>query len=95
MRCATYQALQALSARVRAHAADRRRGRALNIEEKKIQLSYKVGDNVKICSGLFEGYTGVVQSISDDLKTVTVLVKRGRRDMPVELDTSAVKADIN
>lgn len=68
---------------------------ALNIEEKKIQLSYKVGDNVKICSGLFEGYTGVVQSISDDLKTATVLIKRGRRDMPVELETSAVKADIN
>ena len=68
---------------------------ALNIEEKKVQLSYNVGDTVTVCSGLFEGYTGVVQDISDDLKTVTVLVKRGRRDMPVEIDINSVKAGEN
>ena len=65
---------------------------ALNIEEKKVQFSFGVGDEVLICSGLFEGYVGVVQGISDDMKTVTALVKRGRRDMPVELEASAVKA---
>lgn len=65
---------------------------AMNIEEKKIKLSFMSGDTVQICSGLFEGYTGVVQDISEDKKTVTVLVKRGRRDMPVELDVSSVKA---
>ena len=65
---------------------------ALNIEEKKVQFSFAVGDEVTICAGLFEGYTGTVQTISDDMKTVTVLVKRGRRDMPVELEASAVKA---
>ncbi len=32
---------------------------------------------MQIVSGLFEGYTGVVQSISEDMRTVTVLVKRG------------------
>lgn len=68
---------------------------ALNIEEKKVQFSFAVGDNVTICSGLFEGYNGVVQSISDDMKTVTVMVKRGRRDMPVELEASSVKAAQN
>ena len=64
---------------------------ALNIEEVKVRLSFNVGDNVQIVAGLFEGYTGVVQSISDDLRNVTVLVKRGRRDMPVELETSMIK----
>ena len=63
---------------------------ALNIEEVKVRLSFAEGDNVQIVSGLFEGYTGVVQSISDDLRNVTVLVKRGRRDMPVELDVSQI-----
>ena len=66
---------------------------ALNIEEKKIKLSFVVGDNVVISSGLFEGYTGVVQSISDDSKKVTVLVKKGRRDLPVELDVGAIKLE--
>ena len=64
---------------------------ALNIEEVKVKLSFQVGDTVEVVNGLFEGYSGVVQSISDDLKNVTVLVKRGRRDMPVELDASMIK----
>ena len=63
----------------------------LNIEEVKVRLSFRVGDTVQIVSGLFEGYTGVVQSISEDMRTVTVLVKRGRRDVPVEMETSLVR----
>ena len=65
----------------------------LNIEEKKVKSSFTVGDSVKIIDGLFEGYVGTVQNISEDFKTVTVLVKRGRRDMPVELEASKVKLD--
>ncbi len=64
---------------------------ALNIDTKRVELAVKVGDNVVVSEGLFEGYTGTVEAISDDLKKVTVLVKRGRRDMPVELDASIVK----
>ncbi len=63
----------------------------MNIEEVKVQLSFNEGDEVDVISGLFEGYSGVVLSISDDLKIVTVLVKRGRRDMPVELDATMLK----
>ncbi len=63
----------------------------MNIEDVKVQLAFAVGDDVNVISGLFEGYDGVVQAISDDLKIVTVLVKRGRRDMPVELDASMLK----
>ena len=63
----------------------------MNIEEVKVQLSFNIGDEVDVISGLFEGYSGVVMSISDDLKIVTVLVKRGRRDMPVELDATMLK----
>ena len=61
------------------------------VEETKVQLSFNVGDEVSIISGLFEGYDGIVQTITDDLKTVTVLVKRGRRDMPVEIESEALK----
>ena len=65
---------------------------ALSIESApQIRVSYAIGDTVTIISGLFEGYTGTVQTISDDLKNVTVLVRRGHRDMPVELETGAVK----
>ena len=60
-------------------------------EEVKVQLTFKEGDEVSIVGGLFEGYEGVVQNISEDLKTVTVLVKRGRRDMPVEIEAEVLK----
>ena len=66
-----------------------------SVEETKVQLSFNVGDEVSIISGLFEGYEGVVQTITDDLKTVTVLVKRGRRDMPVEIESEALKLKTN
>ena len=59
-------------------------------EEKRVSLGYAVGDSVVVTSGLFEGYNGIVQAISDDQTQVTVLVKRGRRDMPVELEASCL-----
>ena len=62
-----------------------------SVEETKVQLSFNIGDEVSIINGLFEGYEGVVQAITEDLKTVTVLVKRGRRDMPVEIESEALK----
>lgn len=62
----------------------------LNIETTRVELAVKVGDNVTVTEGLFEGYKGVIQSVSDDLKKVTVLIKRGNRDMPVELDATSV-----
>jgi transcriptional antiterminator NusG len=72
--------------------------RALNLEStgteevtKQISLSFNVGDEVKVISGLFEGYNGIVQDITEDKSMVTVLVKRGRRDMPVELEASCLE----
>ncbi len=64
---------------------------SLNFGTKRVEMMVKEGDDVVISEGLFEGYTGVVQSISEDQKKITVLIKRGRRDMPVELDATVVK----
>ena len=74
--------------------------RALGLEdtaaddaEKKVSLAFGEGDTVRVVSGLFEGYTGTVQSISADLSMVTVLVNRGRRAMPVELEASCLEPE--
>ena len=61
--------------------------------EKKVSLAFGEGDAVRVVSGLFEGYTGTVQSISADLSMVTVLVNRGRRAMPVELEASCLEPE--
>ena len=65
---------------------------ALSIESApEVKLAFGIGDAVTVASGLFEGFSGTVQAISDDMKSVTVLIKRGTRDMPVELETAQVK----
>ena len=65
---------------------------ALSIEqEQQIKLAFNVGDTVEVVAGLFEGYSGTVQVISEDLKNVTGLIKRGNRDLPVELEATDIK----
>jgi len=66
-------------------------GGADEMTEKKIGLSFKEEDEGKVTAGLFEGYTGTVQSISEDMQTVTVLVKNGRRVMPVEVEAAQLE----
>lgn len=66
---------------------------ALNVESRSVQIAFGVGSRVIISGGLFAGYKGVVQDISDDLKEVTVLVSTERRDMPIRLETKDVKLE--
>ena len=75
--------------------------RALNLEgtagetetERRISLGFAEGDTVVAFSGLFEGVSGTVLAISEDRTMVTVLVKKGRRDMPVEIEASCLKLE--
>ena len=64
---------------------------ALEIEEKRVQLSFGIGDNVNIVAGLFEGYSGVVQEISEDSKDVTILASTGKRDIPIMAKLKEIK----
>ncbi len=63
----------------------------LQIEEEKVSFNISVGDTVKINEGLFRGHECKVQRVSDDFKVLTVLLQRGTRTMPVEIDSSAVE----
>ena len=65
---------------------------AFAIEEvKSRELSFTVGDRVKMVSGLFEGYSGVIQEIGEDKKQITVLASTGRRDMPIIVDVDDIR----
>lgn len=63
----------------------------LHFEEVKVSLAFKEGDSVQIVSGMFAGFSGVVQTISEDLKRATVLVKKSNRDFPVEIECQDLK----
>lgn len=63
----------------------------LQIEEEKVSFNISVGDTIRINIGLFKGHEGKVQHVSDDFKTLTVLVQRGTREMPIEIDSASVE----
>ena len=55
------------------------------------KASFKVGDEIKIIRGTFEGYSGKIYDISEDGASVTVLVNTGKRDMPVKVESGDIK----
>lgn len=63
----------------------------MGIEVSVVTLDYEVGDPVKIIDGPLANYTGVVQSISDDKKSVTVLASMFGRNTPVDLKSNQIE----
>ena len=43
-------------------------------------------------SGIFEGYSGVIQEISEDKKSLTILAATERRDISIMVETKDVTA---
>ena len=64
-----------------------------NVEIRKDEFRYQVGDAVKVVSGMFEGYSGVLQEISDDNKQIMLLASTGKRDIPIWVDPQDVVID--
>lgn len=60
------------------------------LEEEQV-LSFAVGDNVVVTSGVWENNVGVVQSISESRQIVTINVNMFGRDTPVEIGFWDVK----
>ena len=54
------------------------------------EFKFKIGDKVRVVSGIFEGYSGVLQEISDDKKSLTILASTERRDIPIMVETKDV-----
>lgn len=64
---------------------------ALHVESHKEETGFRIGDAVSIISGMFEGYSGTVQEISEDKKQITVLASTGKRDIPIIVDAKDIK----
>ena len=63
---------------------------AMSIELHKQEFEFNIGDSVKVVSGIFEGYFGVLQEISEDKKSLVILANTGKRDIPIMVDTKDV-----
>ena len=61
------------------------------VEVVKDEFLFNVGDNVKVVDGIFNGYSGVLQNISDDKKQLVILVSTEKRDFPIMVDAKDVR----
>ena len=60
------------------------------VERRVEEFKFKVGDAVKVISGIFEGYEGKLQEIAEDKKSLTILANIGKRDIPIIVETKDV-----
>lgn len=65
--------------------------RQAGVEEPKPKIDLQVGENVRVRTGPFEGFIGVIEEIDGDRGKVRVLVSMFGRDTPVELDFTQVE----
>lgn len=54
------------------------------------EFKFKLGDSIKVVSGIFEGYNGTLQEISEDKKSLVILANTGKRDIPIQVETKDV-----
>lgn len=63
---------------------------ALGVETVHIEVSYAVGDTVRVSTGSLEGFVGVVEKIETEKNLVAVTVSMFGRDTLVELELNQV-----
>ena len=64
----------------------------LGVEKHEVEVSYGVGDSVKLIGGPLEGFVGVVESVDKEQNRVRVTVSMFGRETPVELELSQAEA---
>lgn len=62
----------------------------MGIEKVYIDLDVEVGETVRVISGPFESFMGVVEEINKEKQVLRVKVSMFGRDTPVELEFSQV-----
>ena len=63
----------------------------LGIREKMPVIDLKVGDEIKVVSGPFEGFDGLIEEINLEKRKLKVNISMFGRETPVELDFVQVK----
>jgi transcriptional antiterminator NusG len=63
----------------------------MGIEESVAEIDVVVGDSVKVTSGPFESFIGVVKGINLERQTLKVLISMFGRETPVELDFTQIE----
>lgn len=64
----------------------------MGVETRVIELSYNVGDQVRIISGPFEDFVGIVDELDADKNYVRITISMFGRETPIELEINQAEA---
>ena len=62
-----------------------------NVDKHEQELEFKVGDRVEVFSGIFAGYSGILQEINKEKEEVVILASTERRDIPILVELKDVR----
>lgn len=65
--------------------------RQMGMEEPRAKINYDVGEQIRVISGPFENYGGVIEEILLDRGKLRVLISMFGRETPVELEYEQVE----
>ena len=63
----------------------------MGIEKVFIDIDLEIGENVKVISGPFESFMGVIEEIHPERQTIKVSISMFGRETPVELEFSQIE----
>ncbi len=63
----------------------------MGVEKREVEISYEVGDSVRVSEGALSGFIGTVEEIQKDKNMVRVIVSMFGRETPVELELTQVE----
>lgn len=64
----------------------------MGVESRSVEISYQVGDSVRIIDGPLEDFVGTVEELDPDKNYVRVIVSMFGRETPVELELNQAEA---
>ncbi len=67
----------------------------MGIESKKVSIDMEIGQQVRVMTGPFESFIGVVEDINADKQTLKVLINMFGRETPVELEFNQVDKNLD
>ena len=63
----------------------------MGVEVRQVEVSYEVGDSVRIVDGPLDGFVGTVEEMNTEKNSVRVTVSMFGRETPVELELDQVE----
>lgn len=65
--------------------------RQMGVDEPRVRIVISVGESIRVISGPFENFIGLVEEVNNEKQKIKVLISMFGRETPVELDFGQIE----